>query len=353
MKPAPRRSGIEKKLLVAAVLVIGLGSWFYVEVQPQPPRLCGSEGGPPVTAKRIRLRDGRHLAYEETGVPKERAKFKIIFCHGFASSRLDGIRASPEIMEELGVHLVSYDRAGYSESDPNPQRSLRSEASDIEELADALNLGSRFYLMGYSLGGHAVWASIKYIPGRLAGAALLAPVINYWWRGFPKNLTEEVYNKQALGDQWALRISHHAPWLLHWWMKQSWLPTSTVVKATTHLPNRLDEQIREWAASSGMLEKRRRLTTQQGIEESYYRDMKVMFGKWEFDPMDLHKPPFPVHLWQGDEDGLVPVTLQRYICRHRLDWIDYHELSMTGHYLSAVPGFGDLLLKTFLVSSSA
>ncbi|XP_020673036.1 uncharacterized protein LOC110092718 [Dendrobium catenatum] len=350
MKPAPRRSGIEKKLLVAAVLVIGLGSWFYAEIQPQPPRLCGSEGGPPVTAKRIRLRDGRHLAYEETGVPKERAKFKIIFCHGFASSRLDGIRASPEIMEELGVYLVSYDRAGYSESDPNPKRSLRSEASDIEELADALNLGSRFYLMGYSLGGHAVWASIKYIPGRLAGAALLAPVINYWWPGFPKNLTEEVYNKQALGDQWALRISHHAPWLLHWWMKQSWLPTSTVVKATTHLPNRLDEQVREWAASNGMLEKRKKLATQQGIEESYYRDMKVMFGKWEFDPMELHKPPFNVHLWQGDEDGLVPVTLQRYVCR-RLDWIEYHELSMTGHYLSAVPGFGDLLLKTFLVSS--
>lgn len=351
MKPASRRSGIGKKLLVVVVaLVIGLGSWFYAEIQPPPPRLCGSEGGPPVTATRIRLRDGRHVAIEEMGVPKERAKFNIIFCHGFSSTRLDGIRASTEIMEELGVYLVSYDRAGYAESDPNPKRSPRTEASDIEELADALNLGSRFYLIGYSLGGHAVWASIKYIPGRLAGAALLAPVINYWWPGFPKNLTEEAYKKQAVGDQWALRISHHAPWLLHWWMKQSWLPTSTVVKATTHLPNRLDAQIRDWAASSGMLEKRRKLAAQQGMEESYYRDMKVMFGKWEFDPMDLHEPPFPVHLWQGDEDGLVPVTLQRYIC-HRLAWIDYHELSMTGHYLSAVPGFGDLLLKTLLVRS--
>lgn len=96
---------------------------------------------------------------------------------------------------------------------------------------------------------------------------------------------------------------------------------------------------------------RRKLATQQGVHESYYRDMMVMFGKWEFDPMDLLPPSFPVHLWQGDEDGLVPVTLQRYICS-RLKWIEYHELSKTGHYLSAVPGFGDLVLKTLLVSTS-
>lgn len=344
-------AGIGMKLVIAAALVILPGSWFYAAIQPPPGRPCGSEGGPPVTATRIRLRDGRHLAYAKTGVPNEKARFKIIFCHGFSSSRLDGIRASSDLMEELRVHLVSYDRSGYGESDPNPRRSLRSEASDIEELADALNLGPRFYLMGYSLGGHGVWASIKYIPGRLAGAALLAPVINYRWPGFPKNLSEEAYKKQDVGDQWALRVSYYAPWLLHWWMSQTWLPTSTVVKATTHLPNQLDAHVRDWAASNGILEKRRKLATQQGIQESYYRDMIVMFGKWEFDPMDLQSPPFPVHLWQGDEDGLVPVTLQRYICQ-RLGWIEYHELSVTGHYLSAVPGFGDILLKTLLVQSS-
>lgn len=70
------------------------------------------------------------------------------------------------LLEELRIYMVGYDRAGFGESDPNPNRSLRSEASDITELADALELGPRFYLVGFSLGGHAVWASIKYIPGR-------------------------------------------------------------------------------------------------------------------------------------------------------------------------------------------
>lgn len=217
---------------------------------------------------------------------------------------------------------------------------------------------------------------------RLAGAALLAPVVNYRWPGFPKNLTREAYNKQQLGDQWALRVAYYAPWLLDWWMKQSWLPTSTVISGTTYLPNRLDAQLRDQFISSGVANEvsfplsgllrpwitkafdwiltmffkflrwqRRKLATQQGIHESYFRDMMVMFGKWEFDPMDLLPPSFPVHLWQGDEDGLVPVTLQRYICS-RLKWIECHELSMTGHYLSAIPGFGDLVLKTLLVPPS-
>jgi pimeloyl-ACP methyl ester carboxylesterase len=90
---------------------------------------------------------------------------------------------------------------------------------------------------------------------------------------------------------------------------------------------------------------KRELATQQGIHESYYRDMTVMFGKWEFDPMSLPKPPCPVHLWQGDEDGLVPVVLQRYLAS-RLSWLNYHELPGTGHFMSAVPGLGDTVLKT-------
>lgn len=42
---------------------------------------------PPVTSARIKLSDGRHLAYIERGVPKSRANYKIIVVHGFGSSK--------------------------------------------------------------------------------------------------------------------------------------------------------------------------------------------------------------------------------------------------------------------------
>nr|DAD48569.1 TPA_asm: hypothetical protein HUJ06_018506 [Nelumbo nucifera] len=64
---------------------------------------------------------------------------------------------SPEVVEELGIYLVSFDRAGYGESDPNPKQTLQSTALDIEELADQLGLGSKFYVIGFSMGGQVIW----------------------------------------------------------------------------------------------------------------------------------------------------------------------------------------------------
>ncbi|CAN1844170.1 hypothetical protein LINPERHAP1_LOCUS37355 [Linum perenne] len=276
----------------------------------------------------MKLRDGRHLAYQENGVPKESAKFKIVFVHGFTSNRLDPMIITNEAVEEFGLYVVTFDRPGYGESDPDPNRTPKSLALDIEELADYLGLGSKFYVVGKSMGGQVVWGCLKYIPHRLAGAALVAPVINYWWKSFPTNLSTEAYNNQLPQDQWALRIAHHAPWLVYWWNTQKIFPSSAVIA------------------------RRPETATQQGVHESLHRDMRVGFGKWEFDPMQMENP-FPngggsVHLWQGDEDKKVPVKLQRFIAK-KLPWIQYHELAGAGHALHFVPGMIEGVLRALLI----
>lgn len=106
-----------------------------------------------------------------------------MYVHGFRSGRHNVVVAatlSPEVIEELGVYIVSFDRPGYGESAPNPKQTVKSMAMDIEELADQLGLGSKFYVIGYSIGRQAVWSCLKYIPNRLAGATLLAPAVTYW-----------------------------------------------------------------------------------------------------------------------------------------------------------------------------
>ncbi|KAM2162223.1 hypothetical protein EV1_039690 [Malus domestica] len=116
---------------ITFILLVGLLAWAYQAARPPPPNICGSPGGPPVTAPRIRLRDGRYLAYKEHGVPKQVAKYKIIFVHPFFSSRHDPIIAtavSPEVIEDLGVYIVSFDRPGHGESDPDPKRTTKSLA---------------------------------------------------------------------------------------------------------------------------------------------------------------------------------------------------------------------------------
>ncbi|EPS68327.1 hypothetical protein M569_06445, partial [Genlisea aurea] len=145
----------------------GFLSYAYTAIKPPPPKICGSPGGPPVTSPRVKLHDGRHLAYREKGVAKEKAKHKIIVSHGFGDSKDFYLPISQEVMEEYAIYILQYDRAGYGESDPNPSRSVKSEAFDIQELADALRLGPKFYVMGISLGAYASYSCMRYIPHRL------------------------------------------------------------------------------------------------------------------------------------------------------------------------------------------
>lgn len=333
---------------VSGFLLLGFLAWAYQGIQPPAPKICGSPGGPTVTATRIILKDGRHLAYKEHGVPKDKASFKIIYIHGFDSCRHDVQVFSEKLAEELGIYLVSFDRAGYGESDPNEKQTLSSTALDIEELADQLGLGSKFYVIGYSMGGQVVWTCLKYIPHRLAGAGLIAPAINYWWPGLPANLSKQVLSQQLVQDQWTLRVAHYVPWLTYWWNTQTWFPSWSLIAHSQKVLSPADiKVVHKLKGRSSYMEQVR----QQGEFDSLHRDMVIGFGRWEFSPMDL-KNPFPnkkgsVHLWQGDEDLIVPATLQRYIVG-KIPWIQYHELKDAGHLFPLADGVSDAIFNTLL-----
>ncbi|KAA0043889.1 hydrolase family protein [Cucumis melo var. makuwa] len=342
--------GVFGKLL--GLLLLGISAWFYQLIQPPPPKICGSPGGPPITAPRIKLRDGRHLAYKEHGVPKDKAKYKIVSVHGFDSCRHDTAAAralSPELFEGLGIYIVSFDRPGYGESDPNPKRTVKSAAMDIEELVDQLALGTKFYVIGGSMGGLIVWSCLKYIPNRLAGAVLIAPVINYWWSGLPANLSNEAFKWKPLQDQWALSVAHYTPWLTYWWNTQKWFPASSII---AHNPDVLSPADKNLIPKLSFRHEYTAQIRQQGEYESLHQDLNVGFSSWEFSPLEL-KNPFPhnngsIHIWQGDDDRVVSPKLQRYIAE-KLPWIRYHEVSGAGHLFSYADNVYDSVITALLL----
>lgn len=342
--------GVFRKLL--GLLFFGFSAWFYRVIQPPTPKICGSPGGPPITAPRIKLRDGRHLAYKEHGVPKDKAKYKIVSVHGFDSCRHDTTAAralSPELLEGLGLYILSFDRPGYGESDPDPKRTVKSAAMDVEELADQLALGSKFYVIGGSMGGVIVWSCLKYIPNRLAGAVLIAPVINYWWSGLPANLSNEAFKWKPLQDQWALSVAHYTPWLTYWWNTQRWFPVSSLI---AHNPDILSPNDKNLIPKLSFRREYMAQIRQQGEYESLHQDLNVGFSSWEFSPLDL-KNPFPhndgsIHIWQGDEDRVVSPKLQRYIAE-KLPWIRYHEVPGVGHLFSYSDNVYDSVITALLL----
>lgn len=81
----------------------------------------------------------------------------------------------------------------------------------------------------------------------------------------------------------------------------------------------------------------------------------IAFGTLEFTPMDLENP-FPnnegaVHVWQGADDMLVPVTMQRFISQ-QLPWIQYHELPEYGHLFPYANRMSDVITKVLLLGET-
>ncbi|XP_073063176.1 uncharacterized protein [Primulina eburnea] len=319
--------------LIVALVGCFLG-YAYFSLRAPPPKICGSPGGPLVTSPRIKLSDGRHLAYKEKGVSKEEAKYKIVVTHGFDDSKDFRLAISEELLKELQIYILSFDRAGYGESDPNPGRSVRSEAFDIQELVDGLQLGPKFYLLGMSIGAYPVYSCLKFIPHRLSGAALVVPFVNYWWRCFPAPLSKEGLGRMLVQDQWTFRIAHYAPSLVYWWMTQKWFPSMSIMEGKMDIFSRSDLEVIKLLSEDPMEGQEK--VRQQGVYECLHRDMMVAFGKWDFDPTDITNP-FPnkegsIHIWQGYEDKMIPFTLNRYLSE-KLPWIHYHEVPDAGHLM--------------------
>ncbi|GMG98448.1 hypothetical protein Nepgr_000288 [Nepenthes gracilis] len=287
---------------------------------------------PLITSPRIKLSDGRHLAYREAGVPRTEAKYKIIIAHGFGSSKDMSFLAPQALIEELKIYMLLYDRAGYGESDPHTKRSVKSEASDIEELADQLHLGPKFYVIGVSMGSYPIWSCLNYIPHRLQGVALVAGVVNYRWPSLPASLTKDDFRKNLV--KLALWLLKRMPGLLYWWMTQKLFPSASVMEKNPVFFNDRDKEVLKRTPGFELLSENK--LEHRSVFDNLRRDFMVGFGKWEFDPLKLSNP-FPrnkcsVHLWTGFEDRVVPVELQRFVCS-KLPWVKYHEVPQGGHLI--------------------
>ncbi|KAG7556089.1 Serine aminopeptidase S33 [Arabidopsis suecica] len=336
--------------VMVAILVCLIG-YIYRSFKPPPPRICGVPNGPLVTSPRIKLDDGRYLAYRESGVDRANANYKIIVVHGFNSSKDVEFPIPKDLIEELGIYFLFYDRAGYGESDPHPSRTVKSEAYDIQELADKLEIGPKFYVLGISLGAYSVYSCLKYIPHRLAGAVLVVPFVNYWWTKVPQDKLSKALELMPKKDQWTFRVAHYVPWLLYWWLTQKLFPSSSMITGNNALCSDKDLVIikkKMENPSPGMAKVR-----QQGDHECLHRDMIAGFATWEFDPTELENPfaegEGSVHVWQGMEDRIIPYEINRYIS-HKLPWIKYHEVLGYGHLLNAEEDKCKDIIKALLVN---
>ncbi len=248
---------------------------------------------------------GRRLAVSEYGDPVGRPVF---FLHGTPSSRLERY-LDANALGRLGVRLLTYDRPGYGQSDPDPGRTVGSAAGDVAAVADVLGL-DRFSVYGASGGGpHALacGARLSHRVDRVAAmvspAPYDAPGLDFTAGMTASNVEEfgtALEGRDALAALLGpmVELARADPNSL-WDALAKELPESDQrVIARPEVHDALATNLAESVATS---------------MDGWLDDDLAFVRPWGFALADI---TVPVLLWHGADDVLAPVSHSEYLAEH-------------------------------------
>ncbi|GLT46321.1 hypothetical protein SLA2020_200830 [Shorea laevis] len=314
----------------------------------------------PPSANRILLPDGRYMAYREQGVPADRARFSIIAPHSFLSSRLAGIPGlKASLLEEFGVCLLTFDLPGFGESDPHPNRDLESSALDMSFLANALGLNGKFWVVGYSSGALHAWAALRYIPHRIAGAAMFAPMVNPYDSLMSRTEKYGVWEKWSRKRKFMYFLARRFPKFLTYFYRQSFLSGKhgQIDKWLGLTLGKRDRALIEDPIYEEFWQRDFEESIRQGNAKPFVEEAVLQVSNWCFSIADLKMQKKqrgkgilnmvkfllrgsqeeytgflgPIHIWQGMDDKVVPPSMTDFV--HRvLQGAAVHKLPYEGHF---------------------
>lgn len=268
-------------------------------------------------SQQIRLSDGRRLGFAQYGAAGGKP---VIYCHGGLSSRYD-ISFADQICTDMGVRLLAVDRPGMGLSDHLPERSLRSFAADIEELASQLSIRN-FPVLGWSLGGAYALVcgfALPHLVSMVGTVGGMGPAdsLSLKQLGWVEDrlLLKCDATLAPILSAMLQTVRHMPPWSLDAWL-------------VAHLHCERDRRvIRE--APADFVAKFFREALRQG-PAGVLADYKAVGSPWGFDLIDIKTK---VIAWQGMQDNLCPLTMgQRYADQ------------MADCQLIALPDYGHFLL---------
>jgi pimeloyl-ACP methyl ester carboxylesterase len=262
------------------------------------------------TLRLLETPDGRRVAYAVWGDPRG---FPVISLHGTPGCRFDRW-PHEDLYAELGVCVVTHDRAGYGQSSRRHGRSFVDEVDDVAAVADDLGF-ERFSLTGGSGGGPHALACAARLSDRVVRTTCAVGVAPFgapglerddWLAGMdPENVKE--FNWAEAGEEVLTRELESL--------------YEVIKERVADDPARLLEG---FELSESDREQLRDPDRSQVIRESVVEFGAHGVGGWVDDDLAALRPwgfdvaeiSVPVLVWYGGVDVLVPPAHGEWLAAH-------------------------------------
>lgn len=251
----------------------------------------------------FKLADGRELQYLDNATSSDQA---VVFHHG-TPGHSSMWRPWLSRLAPAGINAIAVSRPGYGSSSRQSNREVFSITSDITELLNSLDV-TKFVSIGWSGGGPHCLATTS--EPRNVGAITLAGVGAYGVSdlNFLEGMGQENHDEfgAALAGETSVRN-----WLIENASAMQTVSGDDIREAFGGLIGVADKAVLEGDYAEEMAASMR-----AGIEGSFdgWIDDDIAFIKdWGFDLAKIAKP---VHLWQGDDDLMVPYSHSKWLEKH-------------------------------------
>lgn len=227
------------------------------------------------------LADGRRLGWAEWG---PEGGTPVLLCPGAATSRWLGFGC--DVVDDLGVRLISVDRPGLGASDAAPGRTLLDFAADVRLLAEARGL-TGLKAVGFSQGAPFALACaaagvVSAVAIASGGDELANPI-------FADQLVPDV---RRLVDAVATDAAAAEPSFAGFGSAQ------VMWDMVISMSGAADQAV----YTSPDFARAYRQALEEGFAQGaagYARDTVLAMGRWPFDPAGI---AVPVALWYGGQD---------------------------------------------------
>lgn len=248
------------------------------------------------TNQQIKLKDGRMLGYAEYGAP---AGKPVFYFHGFPSSRLDWPLFDPDdTAAELNARIIAVDRPGTGLSDFKRGRELLDWPDDVIELADALQV-DRFAVLGISGGGPFTAACAFKIPGSLTATGIVSGMGPSQAPGMKEGGCWTIPGKPSLIRRLLLLLMAIG----------LWKNPDKIISQSNEMFSEPDRHLLDQPELAKMFVDGLREAFRSGIGGAH-QDAALYARPWRFRLQDITAE---VHLWHGEPDITVPVSVGRYV----------------------------------------